>query len=250
MDIALVTGASSGLGAEFARALAEQGKVDEIWAIARRKERFAKLAVECAPACIRPIPLDLTDRKSFAALRSLLEQERATICIIINNVGCCACGPFEKMPDREIESMIDLDVMGMALLDKTALPFMDRGSYAVLVGSVSSFVPVAGQAVYSAAKAYVRFHGQALRTELKKRGINVLVLSPGNMGTEMNTRGGEGEKAGSLPYLNVSKIARNSLDRASRGCSFYTPGWFFKGYRIVSKIVPHSIMVRATEGFF
>lgn len=127
---------------------------------------------------------------------------------------------------------------------------MDRGSYAVLVGSVSSFVPVAGQAVYSAAKAYVRFHGQALRAELKKRGINVLVLSPGNMGTEMNTRGGEGEKAGSLPHLNVSKIARNSLDRASRGCSFYTPGWFFKGYRIVSKIVPHSIMVRATEGFF
>lgn len=146
--------------------------------------------------------------------------------------------------------MIDLDVMGMTLLDKTALPFMDRGSYAVLVGSVSSFVPVACQAVYSAAKAYVRFHGQALRTELKKRGINVLVLSPGNMGTEMNTRGGEGEKAGSLPHLNVSKIARNSLDRASRGCSFYTPGWFFKGYRIVSKIVPHSIMVRATEGFF
>lgn len=127
---------------------------------------------------------------------------------------------------------------------------MDRGSYAVLVGSVSSFVSVACQAVYSAAKAYVRFHGQALRTELKKRGINVLVLSPGNMGTEMNTRGGEGEKAGSPPYLNVSKIARNSLDRASRGFSFYTPGWFFKGYRIVSKIVPHSIMVRATEGFF
>lgn len=102
--------------------------------------------------------------------------------------------------------MIDLDVMGMALLDKTALPFMDRGSYAVLVGSVSSFVPVAGQAVYSAAKAYVRFHGQALRTELKKRGINVLVLSPGNMGTEMNTRGGEGEKAGSLPISMSARL--------------------------------------------
>ena len=154
------------------------------------------------------------------------------------------------MPEREIETMIDLDVMGMTLLNKTALPFMDGGSYAVLVGSVSSFVPVASQAVYSAAKAYVRFHGQALRAELKKRGINVLVLSPGNMDTEMNVRDGEGEKAGSLPYLIVSKIARNSLDRESRGCCFYTPGWFFKGHRIVSKIVPHSIMVRATEGFF
>ena len=145
MDIALVTGASSGLGAGFVRALAEQGKVDESWAIARRKERFAKLAAECAPARIRPIPLDLTGRKSFAALRSLLDQERATIRIIKNNAGRCACGPFEEMPDREIESMIDLDAMGMTLLDKTALPFMDRGSYAVLVGSVSSFVPVAGR---------------------------------------------------------------------------------------------------------
>ncbi len=87
MDIALVTGASSGLGAEFVGALAEQGKVDEIWAIARRKERLAKLAAECIPACIRPIPLDLTDRKSFAVLRSLLEQERATIRILINDAG-------------------------------------------------------------------------------------------------------------------------------------------------------------------
>ena len=87
MDIALVTGASSGLGEEFVRVLAEQGKVDEIWAIARRKERLAKLAEECAPACIRPITLDLTDRKSFAALRSLLEQERAINRIIINNAG-------------------------------------------------------------------------------------------------------------------------------------------------------------------
>ena len=99
MDIALVTGASLRLGAEFVRVLAEQGKADEIWAIARRKERLAKLAAECAPARIRPIPLDLTSRKSFAALRSLLDQERATIRIIKNNAGCCVCGPFEEMPD-------------------------------------------------------------------------------------------------------------------------------------------------------
>ena len=65
--------------------------------------------------------------------------------------------PLRGDARSEIESMIDLDVMGMTLFDKTALPFMDRGSYAVLVGSVSSFVPVAGQAVYSAAKACVRF---------------------------------------------------------------------------------------------
>lgn len=250
MKIAVITGASSGLGAEFTRAVANQGCVDEIWVIARRKERLDELAKECAPAHVRPVPMDLTNRKSFSELRNMLKEEQANIQILINNAGYCACGMFENMPEKDIEMMIDLDVTAMTLVNKVCIPFMKKGSYAVIVGSVSSFVPVIGQAVYSAAKAYVRFHGQALHAELKKKGINVMVLSPGNMDTEMNVKGGDGEKAGNLPYLDLKKITRTALKRASAGKGFYTPGWFYKGYRVVSKIVPHSIMVKATDGIF
>ena len=250
MDIAVVTGASSGLGAEFVRAIAEQGAVDEIWALARRKERLEQLASECLPSRVRPIPVDLTERSSFPELERLLIDTRANVRILVNDAGYCACGSFESMPEKDIETMVDLDVTAMTLVNKACIPFMSRGSYAVIVGSVSSFVPVVGQAVYSAAKAYTRFHGQALRAELKSKGINVMVLSPGNMDTEMNVRGGDGEKAGSLPYLDLKRITRTSLGRASAGKGFYTPGWFYKGYRIVSKIVPHSIMIGATRSYF
>lgn len=250
MVIALVTGASSGLGAAFARILAERGGVDEIWAIARRKDRLEELARQCEHACVRPIPMDLTDRESFADLSRMLASQHATVRILINDAGYCANGPFADMSGHDIETMIDLDVMDMTRINKTALPFMEQGSSIVIVGSVSSFVPVARQAVYSAAKAYARFHGQALRAELRHQGINVLVLSSGNMDTEMNVRGGDGEKAGRLPYLDIRQIARTTLDHTSAGKGFYTPGWFYKVYRVVSKIVPHAIMVRATEGFF
>ena len=250
MKIAVITGASSGLGAEFTRAVAEQGGVDEIWIIARRQERLETLARECAPAHVRPLPMDLTDRTSFDKLKSLLEEEQASIQILINDAGYCGCGNFKDMPQKEIETMIDLDITAMTLVNRVCIPFMRKGSYAVLVGSVSSFVPVINQAVYSAAKAYVRFLGQALHAELKKNGINFLVLSPGNMNTEMNVKGGEGEKAGKLPYLDLKRITRTSLRRASEGKGFYTPGWFYKGYRVVSKIIPHAILIKATDGIF
>lgn len=144
---------------------------------------------------------DLTDKKSFAALSNMLREEHADIKILINNAGCCICGPFEDMPEKSIEMMINLDITTMTLINKVCIPFMEKGSYAVIVGSVSSFVPVIGQAVYSAAKAYVRFLGQALHAKLKKKGINMMVLSPGNMNTEMNVKGGADEKAGSPPTL-------------------------------------------------
>lgn len=250
MKIAVITGASSGLGAEFTRAVAEQGGVDEIWIIARRQERLEALARECAPARVRPLPMDLTDRTSFDKLKNLLEEEQASIQILVNDAGYCGCGSFKDMPQKNIEMMIDLDITAMTLVNKVCIPFMGKGSYAVLVGSVSSFVPVINQAVYSAGKAYVRFLGQALHVELKQNGINFLVFSPGNMNTEMNVKGGEGEKAGKLPYLDLKKITRTSLKRASSGKGFYTPGLFYKAYRVVSKIVPHAVMTRATDGIF
>ena len=251
MDIAIITGASSGLGAEFARAVAKQyDDLDEIWVIARRAEKLQNLADEMPEANICPVSMDLTDRDSFAKLRSILEEKKATVRVLVNNAGYCTCGRFDEMDDDAIRKMIDLNITALTAVNKVCFPYMKEKGYVVLTCSVSSFTPVIGQAVYSASKAYVLYLGHALHAEMKKKGINVLTLCPGNMDTEMNVRGGEGEKAGALPYLNVPELARQTLKRAESGKGFYTPGWFYKGYRVLSKIVPHHVMMTMSGGVF
>ena len=251
MNIAIITGASSGLGAEFARAVAEKYKnLDEIWLIARRTEKLQSLADEIPEANIRPISMDLTRKESFKELKKFITEHKAVIRVLVNNAGYCACGRFDEMDDGDIQKMIDLNITALTAVNKVCFPYMKGKGYAVLTCSVSSFAPVIGQAVYSASKAYVLYLGHVLHAEMKKKGINVLTLCPGNMDTEMNVRGGEGEKAGALPYLNVPKLARQTLKRAERGKGFYTPGWFYKGYRVLSKVVPHHVMMTMSGGVF
>ena len=119
-----------------------------------------------------------------------------------------------------------------------------------LMTGTSSFVPVISQAVCNASKAYVRFLGQALHAEMKKKDIHVLTLCPGNMNTKMNVRGTVDEKAGRLPYPDMKKINRISPDRLSSGRNFYNQGWFYKGYRVLSKIIPQALLLKAADGMF
>lgn len=253
MKIAIVTGASSGLGAEFVRTLAAKygHRLDEIWAIARRKDRLGSLKSEITACTVRPMAMDLSSPDSFSQLSLLLKNAHADLRILVNNAGYCSCGRFDTMePDRML-SMIRLNVTALTMVSRCCLPHMRKGSFMILTCSVSSFVPVIGQAVYSATKAYVRFLGQALHAEMKQKGVNVLTLCPGNMNTEMNRKGAADEKAGRLPYLNLKTITAKSLERAAAGKGFYTPGWFYKGYRVVSKLLPQALLLmKATDGMF
>lgn len=101
------------------------------------KERLEELAEELRPASVRPLAMDLTDRNSMAELKQKLEEEHACIRILINNAGSCSCGRFEEMTEQKIEQMIDLDITAMTLVNRVCIPFMTKGSYAILVSSIS-----------------------------------------------------------------------------------------------------------------
>lgn len=252
MNIAIITGASSGLGAEFTKAVEERYRnLNEIWVISRRTERLQELAAKYPDSHIRPFSMDLTNNAAFEELSDLLSAEKPTVRVLVNNAGYCQCGRFDQMEPKAIRKMIDLNISALTAVNQICFPFMKEKSFVVLTCSVSAFVPLMGQAVYSASKAYVMYLGQALHGEMKKRGINVLTLCPGNMDTEMNVRGDKkNEKAGPLPYLNIPNLARETLKRAEAGKGFYTPVFFYKGYRVVSKIVPHYLMMQMTGGVF
>ncbi|WP_334329284.1 SDR family NAD(P)-dependent oxidoreductase [Companilactobacillus sp. HBUAS59699] len=248
MNIAIVTGASSGLGKVFFEQLIKRyTSLDEVWIVARRLERLEELADKFSNRKIRVFSLDLSEPESFDTLSHSLETLKPTVKILINNAGFDRTGLFHKMKPQNIQAMINLNVMGMTLLNRICLPYMKRGSYEIITGSIGGFIPLPGSAVYSASKAYTRFLARALHEEEKSRGVNVMLLSPGNMDTEMLKRSEIHGKLSFLPYLDLQKETVKAMKKAEKGAAVYTPLAFYKAYRIFGKIVPSALAVKFTK---
>ena len=183
MKIAVITGASAGIGREFVRAVDREERFDEIWVIARRRERLEALAVECRNT-IRPVALDLADLDNVAVYRALLEQERPEISLLINAAGCGVFGPFaEKDLDKQLKSAT-LNSLALTAMCHVSLPYMREGARIVNMGSNSAWQPVPYQTVYGASKSYVLNFSRALGRELQPRKIQVMCVCPGWIKTE------------------------------------------------------------------
>ena len=183
MKIAVITGASSGMGREFVYALDRDEEFDELWVIARREQRLLELKEKCR-AKIRPIVLDLQQRESFALYRQLLEQERPEIAVLVNAAGFGLFGAFMDMDmDRQLD-IIDLNSRALTAMCYMSVPYMAKGSRIYNMGSMSSWQPVPYINVYGASKAYVLNFSRALGVELKDRGIKVMAVCPGWITTE------------------------------------------------------------------
>lgn len=183
MKIAVITGASSGMGREFVYALDRDEEFDELWVIARREQRLLELKEKCR-AKIRPIVLDLQTRESFALYRQLLEQEKPEIAVLVNAAGFGLFGAFMDMDmDRQLD-IIDLNSRALTAMCYMSVPYMAKGSRIYNMGSMSSWQPVPYINVYGASKAYVLNFSRALGVELKDRGIRVMAVCPGWITTE------------------------------------------------------------------
>ena len=183
MKIAVITGASSGMGREFVYALDRDEEFDELWVIARREQRLLELKEKCR-AKIRPIVLDLQTRESFALYRQLLEQEKPEIAVLVNAAGFGLFGAFMDMDmDRQLD-IIDLNSRALTAMCYMSVPYLAKGSRIYNMGSMSSWQPVPYINVYGASKAYVLNFSRALGVELKDRGIKVMAVCPGWITTE------------------------------------------------------------------
>ena len=188
MNIAIVTGASSGMGREFAAAVEAAFRPDEIWVIARRKERLEELAARCSDTPVRVLDWDLQNGESLDRFRALLKETKPHIRVLVNAAGYGLFGTFTEMGLSEQLGIIELNdkvLTGMCLL---SLPYMQKGDVIINLGSNSSWQPVPFMAVYGASKAYVLSFSRALGRELKGRGIHVLCVCPGWVKTEFFDR--------------------------------------------------------------
>ncbi len=183
MRIAVITGASSGMGREFVYALDREEQFDEIWVIARREQRLEALKAKCRNP-IRPIVLDLLKRESYRAYRELLEAEKPEIAVLVNAAGFGLFGVFEEMDAERQLDIVDLNARGLTAMCHFSLPYMHQGGQIYNFGSMSSWQPVPYINVYGASKAYVLSFSRALGKELEKRGIRVTAVCPGWITTE------------------------------------------------------------------
>lgn len=247
MQIAIITGASSGLGAAFARAITSAyDDLDEIWLIARRRERLEALAEAYGQVRFRILAIDLTTDAAFVEFENALQEEQPGIRVLINNAGYQSAGLFADVPAAGVDRMIDVNVLAATRIQHLCTPYLGTDSISVLTASVLAYAPTPGQAAYSATKAYLYSLGRALREEYRgSRHGNVLALCPGSMDTEMNPRE-QNANARRFPFLygDIDHIAVTALRKAERGAGIYTPGGFYKCYRVISKLLPQALLIR------
>ncbi len=243
MSVAVITGASSGLGRAYVDAMLEIfPEIDELWLIARRADRLAAIADTYPQKKIVPIPMDMADMKNYQMLQNNLETEKPEIKLLINDAGVSADGHFQEQDMEKMLAMIDLNVKGATAITRVCLPFIPKGGTILEVSSTSAFVPNVNLVVYCATKSYVSAMCTGLREELKSRKINVCAMCPGLMLTEMPGKLTTQQQR--LPQIDVKKAAVRSLKAAKKGRGVYTTGAFYKGYRLLAKLMPANLMVK------
>ena len=248
MNIAVITGASSGLGWEYAKEVYNsRPEFDEIWVIARREDRLKELQSELGSSII-PVAFDITDPQAVENYIGLLKEKNATVKLLINNAGFGKLGNFDELSLQENAAMVRLNCEALTAMTAATLPFMNEKSEIINSCSIASFAPNTRMAVYSSTKSYVMSLSRALRLELKKRKINVLAVCPGPMSTEFlniaNIEKGSSTTFDTLPRVNPHTMAVKSLKASRKGRAVYTNRIFYKFYRLLAKILPHSIVMK------
>lgn len=210
MKIAVITGASSGMGREFVWAVDRAYALDEIWVVARREDRLKALSERCRTP-VRALAWDLTEQQSFDRYRALLEAERPEIRLLVNAAGYGLFGAFEEMELMNQLGIVELNDKALTAMCLLSLPYMREGGAIVNLGSNSSWQPVPYMTVYAASKAYVLSFSRALGRELKPRGIHVMCVCPGWIRTEFMDRAVHDD---TVRYYDRWYTAKEVIDRA------------------------------------
>ena len=248
MKIAVITGSSSGLGAEFAFAIGKtRNDIDEIWLIARRENKLKEIAEKLSKNS-KVIPLDITSEKDLNKYAEILNETNAEVKLLINNAGFGKIGNIDEISPEDNGGMVRLNCEALTVFTSLTLPFMKEKSEIINTCSIASFVPNSRMAVYSSTKAYVMSFSRAVRKELKSRKINCLAVCPGPMDTEFlgvaGIEKGVSHTFDTLPRVNPKAVANKSLKASQKGKGIYTNRAFYKFYRLLAKLLPQSFMMK------
>jgi len=252
----LVTGASSGIGADIARELARRGH--GVTLVARREERLRELADEVSGAYgirAETVAADVGDASERDRVRSEVAERGLTVDALVNNAGFGTGGRFQDLdPNRERE-MVQLNVVALHSLCADFVPEMiDRGRGAILnVASTVAFQPLPRQATYAATKAFVLAFTEALYADLHDTGVTATALCPGITRTEFFEVGGMESEASNAPDFAMkdsTEVARVGVDAMASGRRVAIPGAFNRVSAASGRLTPRSVLVPLMRRFY
>lgn len=244
MEIAIITGASSGMGRDFVYALDKDYKYDEIWVVARRRERLEEIG-ENVSTPIRIFALDLSSTKSVEELAKAFAKENVKIKTLVNAAGF---GKFNRFEDVELETyynMIDLNVKATVGLVYSALDYMAEGGEIYLLGSMSSFQPVPYINIYGASKSFVLNFSRALNAERKGSGLKVMAVCPLWVETEFFDRAVSDNVISYYNHIYKSKdVVDLAIKDMKKGKDLSVLGVGAKLQLLGVKLLPHRLIMK------
>ena len=246
MKIAVITGASSGMGREFVRQIHNYIQPDMIWAIARRKDALEALASE-TELPVRPIVLDLGKEASFTEFSALLAAEKPEVQLLVNAAGFGRFGDFDAVPMDDDLKMIDLNCKALVAMTRLCLPYMRAGSHILQLDSLSAFQPVPYITTYGATKAFVLSYCRACNAELKSHGIRMMAMNPAWVKTEFFNHAFQTNNR--VQYFNFIQEAKDvvavglrDLFKTKKDISI--PGFGVKLQVLGVKLLPHKLVMK------
>lgn len=251
MKIAIVTGASSGLGREFVLQIADRfSGIEEIWAIARRKEKIEELS-PLVPVKVRSFAIDLTDKNKLKMLQETLFQEKPEVKWLINAAGYGKIGAVGSINLEDEMGMVDLNNRGLVAMTHLVLPYMSKNSRIIQFSSAASFLPQPDFAIYAATKSFVLSYSRALNEELKPKGIYVTAVCPGPVRTEffkIAETTGKISIYKRLLMADPKKVVRLAIRDSMMGRPVSVYGSTMKAFRFMAKLLPHTLLLQFVIG--
>lgn len=250
MNIAIITGASSGIGLEFARQMdGHFSNIDEFWLVARREDKLAWAAGQLRHKT-RLFPMDITCSESLDLLEKSVHEQNAVVRMLINCAGYGLMGYFcEQSAESEL-GMIRLNCQALTDVTHRLIPYMRRGSRIIQLASSAAFLPQPDFAVYAATKSYVLSFSRALGEELKGAGIYVTSVCPGPVDTPFfDIAEATGSTLSIKKYTMVAPgdVVALALRDSYRKRPVSVCSLPIKAFQVLAKLTPHSCLLKAMD---
>lgn len=240
--IVILTGATGGLGREFLKQILKED-IDEVWAIARNKEKLDELRKQYGKKVV-PVSMDLSDFSSIIELEARLKEQMPTVQYLINNAGLAKMGDYNDFSLEEIDKTINVNCKAPVMLSKLCIPYMKQGSKILNISSASAFQPNPYINLYAASKVFERSYSRALNVELKGTGIKSIAVCPGWIDTELLIKEMNGKKVKFPGMVTAKRVVAQAIKDAKKGKDMSVCSLYVKCQHVNVKLMPQRLVMK------